>query len=99
MEEARAKGAIAFFGDKYGEVVRILAPGPSSIELCGGTHVSRLGDIGPVKIVTETSIGSNLHPIEPVAGTRPVHHLPPRTAARSPVAAAAAGPAGTSRGE
>ncbi|HAS12553.1 MAG TPA: alanine--tRNA ligase, partial [Acidimicrobiaceae bacterium] len=71
MEEARALGAIAFFGDKYGERVRVLEAGPNSIELCGGTHVSRLGDIGPVKIVSETSIGSNLRRIEAVAGTGP----------------------------
>src|SRR3546814_7903306 len=86
MEEARAKGAIAFFGDKYGEVVRILEAGPRSIELCGGTHVSRLGDIGPVKIVNETSIGSNLRRIEAVAGTGSVHRLREREAELAAVA-------------
>lgn len=94
MEEARAKGAIAFFGDKYGEVVRILEAGPKSIELCGGTHVSRLGDIGPVKIVSETSIGSNLRRIEAVAGTGPVHRLREREAELADVAARAGVPVG-----
>lgn len=94
MEEARALGAIAFFGDKYGERVRVLEAGPNSIELCGGTHVSRLGDIGPVKIVSETSIGSNLRRIEAVAGTGPVERLREREAELADVAARAGVPVG-----
>src|SRR5690606_25855763 len=50
MDHARELGAIAFFGDKYGDIVRVLEAGSHSIELCGGTHVGRLGDIGPLKI-------------------------------------------------
>jgi alanyl-tRNA synthetase len=75
MDEARAKGAVAFFGDKYGDIVRVLEAGTHSIELCGGTHVSRLGDIGPVKVVAEESVGSNLRRITAVAGTGPVERL------------------------
>ncbi|HEY2812129.1 MAG TPA: alanine--tRNA ligase [Acidimicrobiales bacterium] len=72
---AEQLGAIAFFGDKYGDIVRVLEAGRRSIELCGGTHVRALGDIGPVKIVREESIGSNLRRLEAVTGTGPIDRL------------------------
>ena len=75
MEEARAAGAIAFFGDKYGDTVRVLEAGPNSIELCGGTHVRALGDIGPLKIISEGSIGSNIRRLEAVCGDGPIQRL------------------------
>jgi alanyl-tRNA synthetase len=75
MNEARELGAIAFFGDKYGDIVRVLEAGEHSVELCGGTHVRRLGDIGPLKVTSEGSIGSNLRRIEAVTGFGPIDRL------------------------
>ena len=73
--EAEAKGAIAFFGEKYGEHVRVVHAGEASIELCGGTHVDRLGMIGPVEVVSESSIGSNLRRVEALTGTATLERL------------------------
>jgi alanyl-tRNA synthetase len=72
--EAEGMGAIAFFGDKYGEKVRVLKAGPS-LEFCGGTHVSNVGQIGAVKILGESSIGSNLRRIEASTGTNTITRL------------------------
>ena len=73
--EAEAMGALAFFGDKYGDRVRVLVAGPHSVEFCGGTHVGNLGEIGLVRILSEASIGSNVRRVEAVTGMNSVQFV------------------------
>ena len=65
--DAEKMGAVAFFGDKYGDRVRVVRAGSHSLEFCGGTHVERLGDIGQIQLVSEASIGANTRRIEAVS--------------------------------
>lgn len=67
-DEAKAMGALAFFGDKYGETVRVVRIGTYSIEFCGGTHTHSAGQVGPLIITSESSIGSNIRRVEALTG-------------------------------
>ena len=73
--EAEEMGALAFFGDKYGERVRVVQTGDFSTEFCGGTHVPTTGQVGPLVLVSEGSVGSNIRRVEALTGSAGYDHL------------------------
>ena len=91
LEDARATGAVALFGEKYGDVVRVVSTGESDVpfsrELCGGTHARNTADLGFFKIVSESSVGSNARRIEAVTSAGAIEYVDERLAQMSEVAA------------
>ena len=78
MAEAKARGAVAMFGEKYGDVVRVVNVPGVSMELCGGTHVNNTAEIGLVRLVAESGVASGVRRIEAVAGPAVLAYIKPR---------------------
>jgi len=75
IEKAKKTGAVALFGEKYGDVVRVIEIGPESLEFCGGTHTHRSGDIGFVLLASDTGVSAGVRRIECWSGEGAMSHL------------------------
>ncbi|MFM7648601.1 MAG: DHHA1 domain-containing protein, partial [Cyanobium sp.] len=86
IEQAKAAGAVAMFGEKYAEVVRVVDVPGVSMELCGGTHVANTAEIGVFKIISESGVAAGIRRIEAVAGPAVLTYLKEREAVVKPLA-------------
>ena len=88
IEEAKKLGAMAIFGEKYGDIVRVVSMGDYSVEFCGGTHIDNTGKVGGFKIVSEAGIAAGVRRIEAITGSNVVRYLAGKEHTISSVASA-----------
>ena len=88
IEEAKKLGAMAIFGEKYGDIVRVVSMGDYSVEFCGGTHIDNTGKVGGFKIVSEAGIAAGVRRIEAITGSNVVRYLAGKELTISSVASA-----------